>query len=59
MLLQGGLCQKTHEALGAEEGVTLLGHRAGKPMGAADVFLQGVEVAQYLGAEVALKEGIG
>lgn len=28
-------------------------------MGAADVFLQGVEVAQNLGAEVTLKEGVG
>lgn len=58
MFLQGSLCQEPHEALGAEEGIALLGHRTGKAMGAADVFLEGVEVTQYLRAEITLKEGI-
>ncbi|ONI45650.1 hypothetical protein AN641_00455 [Candidatus Epulonipiscioides gigas] len=58
MLLQGSLCQESHEALGAEESIALLGHRTGEAMGAADVFLEGIEVTQYLGAEVTLKKGI-
>lgn len=44
--------------MGTEEGIALLGHRAWKAMGAADVFLKGVEITHDLRAKVTLKEGI-
>jgi hypothetical protein len=54
MLFKGRVSEKAHIAMGTKKCITVLSGRVGKTMRTSDVLLEGVEVIDNFGTEVAL-----